>query len=99
MVAFAVGRQDVADIEVRQAEKIPEVLFVFVAVETSARSTSVGFDVRRVGGEQRAGDLVRKFLTVSCGEGFLLRRHLTLHDDVVDVRPTLAVAGVLRVEG
>ena len=99
MVAFAVGRKDVPDIEVRQAEKIPEVLFVFVAVKTTARSATVGFDVRRVSGEQRAGDLVREFLTVGRGEGFLLRGHLALHDDIVKVRPTFAVLGVLGVEG
>ena len=91
MVAFAVSRENIPDVEVRQVKEVAEVLFVLIAIEASTWPTPVGFDLGLVGGEQWLCDFAGELLTVSNGEDFLLRRHLTLRDDVIDVRPALAI--------
>ena len=98
-MAFAVSRKYVPDIEFRQAQQVAEVLFVLVAIETTARAAAGGLDFRFIGGQQWAGDGAGQRRTVVGGERFLLGRHLAFRDDVVKVRPAFAVQAVLRIEG
>jgi hypothetical protein len=51
MVAFAVSGEDVPDVEIWKVEEVAEILFVFIAVEATARTAPVGFNLGLVGGE------------------------------------------------
>ena len=98
-MALAVGREHIPDIEFRQSQQVAEVLFVLVAIETTARAAAGRLDLCFIGGQQWSGDGAGQRGAVVGGERFLLGRHLAFRDDVVKVCPAFAVQAVLRVEG
>ena len=98
MMAFAVVRQPVANVEMRKLQEVAQVLLELDAVQPSYRPTSVCSDlraVRRRDGTAQSSDHRRP---LPVGQVFRLGRHLTFINAIVNQNPAIPYGAILKIK-
>ena len=91
-MGLTIFRQHVANIEQRQFQHVPQILFVFVTGEPSQRTATVCHDIGAIGFCDRIVQRLEQRLTIGIGQLVRIGRHLTGMDTIVNQNPAIAQA-------
>ena len=98
MVALAVLRQHVANVEVRELQHIAEILLILIAIQSAQGSPTVGDHFRVISVIDRSGESVHKLCALLLSYVFRFGRHFPLTDTVMNKNPSLSDSLILEVK-